>query len=77
MSAPLGPSPVGGDQDRGSDIMAMLWTECVLAMIIVALRFYARIKMRNPGADDWMMLITVVSQVYLPETLPVNNYDSL
>ncbi|KAM0800903.1 hypothetical protein BDR22DRAFT_907498 [Usnea florida] len=60
MSAPLGPPPVGGDQDRGSDLMAMLWTECVLAMIIVALRFYARIKMRNLGADDWMMLITVV-----------------
>ena len=61
MSAPLDPPPVGCDQDRGPQLIGMFWTECVLAIIILGLRFYAKISMRNLGADDWMMLITVVS----------------
>lgn len=77
MSAPLGPPPAGGDQDRGPRLIGMFWTECVLAMIILGLRFHARISMRNLGADDWMMLITVVSQIQLPNILPTMRVDSL
>ena len=61
MSAPLGPPPVGGDQNRGGALIGMFWTECALAIAILGLRFYARISMRNLGADDWTMLFTVVS----------------
>lgn len=60
MPAPPSPPPPGGDQDRGPSLIGMFWTECALAMIIVGFRFYARISMRNLGADDWMMLLTVV-----------------
>ena len=64
MSAPLGPPPLGGDRDRGPSLMGMLWTECVLALALVGLRFHVRISIRNLGADDWMMLVTVVSPLY-------------
>ena len=77
MSAPLGPPPAGGDQDRGPGLIGMFWTECALAMIIVGLRFYARISIRNLGADDWMMLFTVVSSIRVLETSPTSRIDSL
>ena len=77
MSAPLGPPPAGGDQDRGASLIAMFWTECILAIIILGLRLYARISMRNLGADDWMMLLTVVSQLLLLKTLLKNYVDCL
>lgn len=48
------------DEDRGPRLEAAYWTWSVIAVILVALRFYARIKIRGLGWDDWMMLITVV-----------------
>ena len=66
MSASPGlpiPVPLGGDQDRGPSLVGLYWTECALSMIIVGLRFYARISIRGLGADDWMMLSTVVRRV--------------
>ena len=40
--------------------MAMFWTEAILCIMLVSLRFYARLAIRGLGADDWMMLFTVV-----------------
>ena len=77
MSAPLGPPPAGGDRDRGPGLVALFWTECALAMIIVGLRFYARISIRNLGADDWMMLFTVVSRIRVLEASPPTRIDSV
>lgn len=59
---PLGPAPAGGDVDRAGKLIAIYWAEMFFAILIVALRFYARGMNRNVGADDWMMLVTLVSQ---------------
>jgi hypothetical protein len=53
--------PTGVGQNRGPQLMAMFWIETIVAIAVVALRFYARISIRGVGADDWMMLFTVVS----------------
>lgn len=40
--------------------MAMFWTESAICILLLSLRFYARISIRGVGYDDWMMLATVV-----------------
>lgn len=52
--------PVGGNQNRGPQLMAMFWTESAICILLLSLRFYARISIRGVGYDDWMMLATVV-----------------
>ena len=66
---PLGPAPAGGDVDRAGKLIAIYWAEMFFAILIVALRFYARGMNRNVGADDWMMLVTLVSQTQLSTRL--------
>jgi hypothetical protein len=56
------PKPPGGDVDRGIGVIAMAWTECSLAIFIVALRIWARLIGKNIGWDDWMMVFTLVRQ---------------
>lgn len=48
------------DVDRGPRLEAAYWVWSSLAIILVTLRFYARIKIRGLGWDDWMMLATIV-----------------
>ena len=47
--------------DRGSSIVPLVWVQAAVASVLVALRFYARIKIRSLGLDDWTMLCSVVS----------------
>lgn len=51
--------PVGGDQNRGPQLMAMFWTETPVSMLLLSLRSYARVSIRGVGYDDWIMLATV------------------
>lgn len=60
MAPPDTPPPPGGDRDRGPAIIALFWTQCVIVLIFVSLRFYARTMVKNVGADDWVMLFTMV-----------------
>lgn len=62
MSSPM-QAPPDGDQNRGPALTAIFWTECAFAMAIMTLRLYARLKIRALGADDWMMLLTVVGSL--------------
>lgn len=47
---------------RGGILLVMYWTECSIAIIMVSLRFYCRIKIRGVGLDDWTMLLTLVNR---------------
>lgn len=59
MSTP-GP-PKGGDQSKAPTLRGVLSSELAVATIIVALRFFTRLRLtRNPGWDDWIMLGTFV-----------------
>lgn len=44
----------------------MYWTELSTVTIIVALRFYARIKINGLGLDDWTVLFTLVRKYLFP-----------
>ncbi len=60
MSTPDSP-PQGGDQNKAPMLRAVLSSELAVAAIIVALRFFSRIRItRSPGVDDWTMLATIV-----------------
>ena len=48
--------------NRGPSILAVSWTECAVAILIVSARMYARsFLIHNVGMDDWMMLLALVS----------------
>lgn len=47
----------------------MYWTECTVVTIIVALRFYSRIKIKGLGLDDWTVLFTTVRKSLFPEVV--------
>lgn len=50
------------DEDRGSRLLALYWTECIIALIIVGLRVFWRLKMKSLGWDDWFMVLTMVKR---------------
>ncbi|KAF7885516.1 uncharacterized protein EAF02_004025 [Botrytis sinoallii] len=65
MSSPGYPKPADGDQDRGGAVIAVYWSIAAVAMLVVGLRFYSRRLVRAIGADDWLMLISLIFQVTL------------
>ena len=47
--------------DKGPMILGITWMETGLAVIAVAIRFFARARItKNVGAEDWTMLLAVV-----------------
>lgn len=49
------------DQDKGSTIFSLTWTEGSLATIVVCARMYTRLRLvKNAGWDDWIMLFALV-----------------
>lgn len=56
----LDTSTIPPNEDRGPQLLAMYWTECTIVTIVVALRFYSRIKIKGLGLDDWTVLFTLV-----------------
>ena len=58
------PRPVDGDRDRGPQLLAMWWTELSICIVMVAMRFYSRYKLKNFGLDDWLMLTALVRKTY-------------
>ncbi|KAK3312507.1 integral membrane protein [Apodospora peruviana] len=55
------PHSLPPDEDRGPQLVAMFWTFSAISILLTALRFLARVKIRAAvGWDDWMMLVTVV-----------------
>lgn len=65
------------NEDRGSKLLALYWTQIALAVVIIILRFYSRMRIQGLGPDDWIMLFTVVSYLLshlVPKTqTPINS----
>jgi len=57
----LPPPPSDGDVNRGPALLACIWTPIPVAIFVLGLRFYVRIKINGMGIDDYMMLIAAVS----------------
>lgn len=55
------PPPLHGDQDRGSALLAMWWTELSICIVMVTMRVYSRYKLKNIGVDDWFIVAALVS----------------
>lgn len=61
MSGASTSAPLGGDQNRAAELIAVSWTECIISIVFVALRFYSRMRLtKNPWFDDAFMFITLV-----------------
>ena len=52
--------PVDGNQDRGPAVRSFYWTGFAICFTLLCLRFWARIKIRSLGWDDWIMALAVV-----------------
>lgn len=59
MAADSMPVPSGGDQDRGSALIAVYWVFLVVALTITLLRIYARRMIKSIGRDDYVMAFTM------------------
>ena len=58
------PFPSEEYSDKGPNILALSWTECSLAILVVSARMYTRSRLvRNVGCDDWTMLFAMVSDI--------------
>lgn len=58
-------SPEYAHQTKGPRILAVFWAMTSLAILAVAARLFIRIKvLRNPGADDWLIAASMVSQLH-------------
>lgn len=56
--------PETPDINRGPVVVAILWAETAVAVIIVSMRFYARTMIKRISWDDWLMLVTLVSILF-------------
>jgi hypothetical protein len=54
-------APAGGNMDRGPQAIAIFWAEAAIALIVVALRIWGRAMIHQLGADDYIMVFTLVS----------------
>ena len=55
--------PVGGDQDRGPQLLTATAVTIAFAFVVVALRFYSRLRMSTGvGKDDYTLLVALVSR---------------
>lgn len=52
--------------NQGPSIVALVWVEATLALMIVLLRIYARIRIKALGLDDWTILLSLVSRPLYP-----------
>jgi uncharacterized membrane protein YcaP (DUF421 family) len=53
--------PAGGYQDRGPQMIVIYWIEAAVAILVVCLRIWGRIVIRQVGIDDYVMVFTLVS----------------
>ena len=52
------------EDDRGPSLLAGTWVLTSMAIAMLGLRLYTRIKItKAPGLDDWTMLVGAVGHV--------------
>lgn len=50
-----------GDQNRGPRLVIVIWLLTSLALIVVSVKIYTRIKIiREPALDDFFTVVSVV-----------------
>ena len=55
------PAPVSGDQNRGLTLVIVIWVLTGLALSVVSIKIYTRIKiLRDPALDDVFTVLAVV-----------------
>ena len=52
--------PLPPNIDRGPRAVAIFWVQVAIAITVLIARFWSRKIIRNIGADDWWMLVTLV-----------------
>lgn len=66
--APALPIPPGGDQNKAPGLLASNIFTTVLALVLVTLRFYARmVIISNLGWDDYTIGLSMVSGLFLSD----------
>jgi hypothetical protein len=53
-------APPDGDVDRSPSLLALFWTPYPVMLAIVIARITVRLKMRNFGPDDGLMVASFV-----------------
>ena len=61
MSSPTDQLQTEIVQDRGPQMIAIFWVEAAIAILVVALRIWGRMLLKQVGADDYVMVFTLVS----------------
>jgi uncharacterized membrane protein YhaH (DUF805 family) len=56
-------APPGTHEDRGPTAVGVFWMQAGVAALIVLARLSARRMIHALGADDWWMLLTLVSSI--------------
>jgi hypothetical protein len=56
-------APPGNHEDRGPTAVGVFWMQAGVAAVIVLARLCARRMIHALGADDWWMLLTLVSSI--------------
>ena len=52
-----------GNQNRGPELLAIIWVFTILALLVVITRFYTKIKvLHKTGLDDALVVFSMVSQ---------------
>lgn len=52
----------GGVEDRGPDLVAVTWVFTALAVIVVCLKVFTRVKIiKEPALDDFFTVLSLVS----------------
>lgn len=54
--------PIGGDQNRGPELIAVTWVFTALAAFVVSLRLFTRVRiLKETGLDDIFTVLSLVS----------------
>ena len=54
--------PPGGDQDRGPTLIAVTWTFTAMALMVVGVKVYTRLKIvRETALGDLFIMLSMVS----------------
>ena len=54
--------PAGDNDNRGPELVALIWIFTALATVVVGIKVFTRIKIiREPALDDFFTILSVVS----------------
>lgn len=68
--ASLGRSHPEENENRAPELLAVLWTFTTLALVVVLLKVYTRVKIiRETGLDDFLILFSMVKKISHPSYL--------